>query len=55
MAGVMINGKQEEILYQNEAELKRSLRLLKAYNTPDDSFHKEAKVEISMMGSPLIE
>jgi len=55
VAGVMIDGKQKRILYRDEAELRRSLRLLKAFNTPGDAFHREAREEIGLMGSPLIE
>jgi len=55
MAGVMINGKVENVLYGNEEELRRSLRQLKAYNTPSDSYHRQAKEELSLMGSPIIE
>ncbi len=51
----MINGKTEQVLYKDNEELKRSLRQLKAYNTTSDPFHKEAKEEVSMMGTPLIE
>ncbi len=51
----MINGNEKRILYEDEAELRRSLRQLRAYNTPGDAFHKEAKEEIALMGSPLIE
>ncbi len=51
----MINGKREKILYKDNSELKRSLRQLKAKNTPSDPFHKQAKEEISMMGTSLIE
>jgi len=51
----MINGKKEQILYKDNDELKRSLRQLKAYYAPSDPFHKEAKEEISVMGTPLIE
>ena len=55
MAGVMINGKKGQVLYKDNKELKRSLRLLKAYYTPSDPFHEEASEEIAVVGTPLIE
>jgi len=54
VAVVMINGKREHILYTDNVELRRTLRLLKAYNTPSDPFHEGAKEGVAMGGSPLL-